>query len=200
MKYTVHPYVFEKNPTLCFGVVIGNNLKNSLTCLVDDENLTHAEQSLRKTISLDQLKSHPTFPCYRKALISFQINPNKYQNSIEAMSKRILKGQSLPRINALVDCCNAIGLNNVISLSGHNLKGIYEDLEVRLTTTGDMFLPFGETKEEMAPSGELVFTSGHHVQTRNWLRRQSGLGKITLESKDIFFQLVGFKLEKNKNP
>ena len=198
MKYTVHPYVFEKNPTLCFGVVIGNNLKNSLTSLVDDENLTHAEQNLRKVVSLNQLKSHPTFACYRKALISFQINPNKYQNSIEAMSKRILKGQSLPRINALVDCCNAIGLNNGISLGGHDLKDIYEDLEVRLTTTGDTFLPFGETKEEMVPSGELVFTSGHHVQTRNWLWRQSELGKITLESKDIFFQLVGFETRKEQ--
>jgi len=193
MKYSIDPYVFEKNPNLCFGVVIGSNLNNTFTSLEDDKYLTDAEQKLRTEISLDQLKTHPTYACYRNALISFQINPNKYQNSIEAMSKRILKGQSLPRINALVDCVNAIGLNNGISLGGHDLKDLHDNLEVRLTIAGDVFLPFGGEKEELVTPGELVFTSGHHIQTRYWLWRQSELGKLTLESKDIFFRLVGFE-------
>ncbi|SET82823.1 hypothetical protein SAMN05660297_03631, partial [Natronincola peptidivorans] len=37
-----------------------------------------------------------------------------------------------------------------------------------------------------------TFTSGNVVQTRKWIWRQSELGKTTVDSKDIFFQLVGF--------
>jgi DNA/RNA-binding domain of Phe-tRNA-synthetase-like protein len=36
-------------------------------------------------------------------------------------------------------------------------------------------------------------TSAHVIQTRQWLWRQSELGKVTESSSDIIFQLVGFK-------
>jgi DNA/RNA-binding domain of Phe-tRNA-synthetase-like protein len=198
MKYTINPYVFDKNPNLYFGVIIGQNLKNTNTHLTDDEQLTLAEEALRKRMRVDQLKTHPTYSCYRQALLSFQINPNKYPNSLEAMSKRILKGHTLPRINALVDSCNTIGLNNGISLGGHDLRDIHKDLEVRLTISGDLFIPFGSTNPESVPPGELVFTSGQYVQTRYWLWRQSELGKLTLDSQNVFFQLVGFEEKKEQ--
>lgn len=173
MKYFIDNYVFERNPDVCFGIVIGKNLKNQSTTQAIDVELVYEENRLRKEIPADQLKEHPSYSNYRNALKAFDINPNKYMNSIEAMTKRVLKGQQLPRINALVDGCNTIGLRHKISLGGHDLKDIQSDLSVRLSKDGDIFLPFG--------------------QTRYWLWRQSELGKMTLDTKDVFFQLVGFK-------
>lgn len=193
MKYSIDNYVFEKNPNVCFGIVIGRNLKNMPTTTAIDEQLAKEENQLRKEIPADQLKEHPSYLNYRNALRALSINPNKYMNSIEAMTKRVLKGQQLPRINALVDDCNAIGLRHKISLGGHDLKDIKADLSVRLSKNGDIFLPFGQTEFEDMPEGELVFTSGVEVQTRHWLWRQSELGKMTLDTKDVFFQLVGFE-------
>ena len=63
---------------------------------------------------------------------------------------------------------------------------------MRFSREGDKFIPFGSDEPEMVEEGELVFTSGNYVQTRKWVWRQSELGKITLDSKDVFFQLVGF--------
>lgn len=193
MKYSIDNYVFEKNPDVCFGIVIGKNLKNQSTTQAIDVDLAYEENRLRKEIPADQLKEHPSYSSYRNALKAFDINPNKYMNSIEAMTKRVLKGQQLPRINVLVDGCNTIGLRHKISLGGHDLKDIQSDLSVRLSKDGDIFLPFGQTEFEAMPEGELVFTSGIEVQTRYWLWRQSELGKMTLDTKDVFFQLVGFK-------
>jgi hypothetical protein len=31
MKYTIDPWVFEKNPYVCFGIIIGKDIKNSKT-------------------------------------------------------------------------------------------------------------------------------------------------------------------------
>jgi DNA/RNA-binding domain of Phe-tRNA-synthetase-like protein len=112
---------------------------------------------------------------------------------VEAMFKRIVKGGSLPVINALVDLCNAVSVENGISLGGHDLKDIHEDLEVRYSRKGDVFLPFGSETYEDVPEGELVFTSGNLVQTLKWVWRQSELGKLTLGSSHVFFQLVGFE-------
>jgi DNA/RNA-binding domain of Phe-tRNA-synthetase-like protein len=108
------------------------------------------------------------------------------------MAKRVGKGQSLPTINALVDLCNAISLEEVISLGGHDLREIKDDLWVRRSRPGDRYLPFGSQEYENLGEGELVFVSGDTVQTRQWLWRQSELGKMTIETRDVFFQLVGF--------
>ncbi|MBV1758349.1 MAG: hypothetical protein KMY55_10975 [Dethiosulfatibacter sp.] len=195
MEYSVDQWVFDKNPSVRFGIIIGKGIKNSETTEEDSEILEKAEQLLRNRIEAGNLKNHKDIEIYRNALLSVGINPNKFMNSVEAMSKRVIKGDSLPRINALVDRCNAIALTEVISLGGHDLRDIDEDLEVRITTDEDTFLPFGETEFEQVKAGELVFTSGKKIQTRQWLWRQSELGKVRLDSTDVIFQLVGFEDE-----
>lgn len=192
MKYSVDKYVFDKNPGVRFGIIIGKEIENSETTDEDATILEEAEQLLRNRIEPGNLKNHKDIEIYRNVLLSVGINPNKFMNSVEAMSKRVIKGGSLPRINALVDRCNAIALTEVISLGGHDLREIDEDLEVRMTTDKDIFLPFGETEFEQVKAGELVFTSGQKIQTRQWLWRQSELGKVRLDSTDVLFQLVGF--------
>ena len=192
MNYSVDQKLFSLLPTIQFGIIVAKNLKNSPTTPEDDAYLTNAEESIRNDITPDALKSHPQIAIYREALETVGINPNKYINSVEAMSKRVIKGANLPRINALVDLCNALALKYRVSMGGHDLADIKADLEVRPSVQGDIFLPFGETTYETVAPGEIVFTSGNIVQTRQWLWRQSELGKVTLDSKDIIFQLVGF--------
>lgn len=195
MKYSVDPWVFDKNQDVLFGIIIGKGLTNSKTSENDSSKLENSENYLKGFLNKDNLKTHPSIAIYRDALKSVDINPNKFMNSVEAMCKRVVKGGSLPRINAMVDLCNAIALREGISLGAHDLADIKQDLEVRLTKFGDKFLPFGANEFEGVPEGELVFTSGNEIQTRQWLWRQSELGKITEDSSDIFFQLVGFQGE-----
>jgi DNA/RNA-binding domain of Phe-tRNA-synthetase-like protein len=192
MKYTVEPWMFEKNPNACFGVVVGAGLKNAESSEEDAALLVAAQDSLIARYTVEDLKNHEDFLVYRDALQNVGINPNKFTHSVEAMTKRILKGSRLPAINALVDLCNAISVQETISLGGHDLRDIHEDLWVGRAGPGARYRPFGEEAFEPIPEGEVVFTSGNVVQTRQWLWRQSELGKMTLETTDVFFQLVGF--------
>lgn len=54
-------------------------------------------------------------------------------------------------------------------------------------------MPFGSDAFESVAPQEVVFVSGQTIQTRQWLWRQSELGKVVPESTDVFFQLVGFE-------
>ena len=192
MKYSVQPEVFKLNPDLCFGIVVARGIRNSETAPEETARLRNAEQRARETIKEDELKSQPIIGGYRLVMEKAGINPNKFQNSMEAMMKRVLKGGQLPTINSLVDLCNAVSLESQVSLGGHALEDIQEDLSVRFTRGNEKFLPFGAEEYESVEAGELVFTSGDVVQTRKWVWRQSELGKMTLDTKDVFFQLVGF--------
>jgi len=199
MKYTIDKSVFELNPNIKFGILVGQNIKNSETTLDDEERLRNAEIKMREEINQEHLREIHNVSLYRDVMVKSGINPNKYPPSVEAMFKRIIKGGNLPIINALVDLCNAVSIENVISLGGHDLIDIKEDLEVRYSRKGDIFLPFGAGEYEEVPVGELVFTSGNVVQTLKWVWRQSELGKLTLNSSDVFFQLVGFEYEEGSS-
>ncbi|HHZ02364.1 MAG TPA: hypothetical protein GX396_05430 [Tissierellia bacterium] len=192
MKYTVKPEVFELSENLCFGIIVARGLKNTETSDEEIERLRNAEEKVRKLVPEAELKTQPVIEGYRTVMKKAGINPNKFVNSLEAMMKRVIKGGSLPVINSLVDLCNAISLENQVTLGGHDLADIHTDLSVGFTKGGEKFLPFGATEYETVEPGELVFTSGDVVQTRKWIWRQSELGKMTLETKDVFFQLVGF--------
>lgn len=192
MRYTVDKSVFELNDRVKMGILIGSNLKNSETSIEDEKRLRDAEASMRETVQADSIRELPNVALYRQIMTSAGINPNKFPPSVEAMFKRILKGGQLPVINALVDLCNAVSIEQGISLGAHDLKDIHEDLEVRLSRNGDIFLPFGASEYESVEEGELIFTSGNIVQTRKWIWRQSELGKTEIDSSNIFFQLAGF--------
>ena len=193
MIYSVAPYIFDKNPDMCFGIIIGKGLKNSQTTEADSRVLRESEVALRSRIQVENLKTTPAIAAYREALKNVGINCNKYMNSVEAMSRRVVKGDDLPRINALVDLCNAVALKYVVSLGAHDLRDIHGDLGIRLSVEGDQFLPIGAEDYERVPPDEVVFTSGNIVQTRQWLWRQGKLGMIHLDTSEVVFHLVGFK-------
>jgi len=193
MRYSVDPWVFEKNPDIVFGIIVAHNVKNFETDEIISRELESAELQCSSSLSNIDIKEYPPIKVYRQALQNVGINPNKFTNSVEAMFKRIAKGNKLPHINALVDIGNIISIEEAISLGGHDLGEIKEDLAVRKSRKGDKYLPFGETSFEELNEGELVFVSGNIVQTRQWLWRQSELGKTKIESTDLFFQIVGFK-------
>ena len=194
MKYTIAPEVFKINPQIQFGILVGRELNNCESTAEDIDLMRKAEDYVRNTIKEDDLRNLPGIREYRETMKKTGINPNKFQVSTEAMLKRVLKGNSLPSINSLVDLCNVVSLRNQISLGGHDLMDIHADLSVRFSTGKEKFLPFGSKEYENVEEGELVFTSGDIVQTRKWLWRQSELGKITLDTNNVFFQLVGFDI------
>lgn len=203
MKYSVDKSVFDLNSSIKFGILIGKNMDITETSKEDKDRLKRAEKTLRENVNKSEIRELRNISLYRKVMQESGINPNKYPASIEAMFKRIIKGGSLPNINSLVDLCNAVSIENTLSLGGHDLEDIDNDLAVRFSEKGDKFLPFGADKFEAVDERELIFTSGNKVQTRKWVWRQSELGKVTLNSKNIFFQLVGFgddtSLEKAMN-
>ncbi len=192
MKYTVFPEVFQLAPDLEFGIVIARGVTVGPSTPEDLARFTGAQEALRARVTPEEIRALPNVAAYRDVLQKAGINPNKFTASVEAMLKRVAKGNPLPAINALVDLGNAISIEQGISLGGHDLRDIHHDLEVRFSRAGDVFLPFGETELETVEPGELVFTAGPEVQTRKWVWRQSELGKVTAATQDVFFQMAGF--------
>lgn len=197
MKFKVYEELFEKIPDMCFGVVVGYGIDNKIRNSDIQEMLEGEMKSLRERLDGKNLKEYEYIVPYREAFKELGINPNKYMSSIEAMSKRVAKGNDLPLINPIVDLVNSVSLKYVLPMGAHDIDALEDEIAVRFSVEGDTFIPLGSDKKENVEAGELVYADSKRIRTRRWIWRQSDRGRITEESKNIFFPIDGF-LTKNK--
>lgn len=197
MKFSVSKEVFEKMNNACFGVVLAKGINNDENMEVT-ELLKNSIESTEAKFQDKRVKEVEEIVHYRDSFAALGINPNKFMSSIEAMITRVAKKKGLPNINSIVDLGNAVSLKYLVPLGAHDIDIAEDDIYLRFSRKGDIFIPFGENEEECLEDGELIYTVGNKVKTRRWIWRQSEQGKITKESKNIFFPIDGFK-DKNYN-
>lgn len=192
MKFTIEERVFEILPEVCFGAVIIKGIDNRKPNPKIFDLLLETIEITREKYNAIKPKEHPDIIPYREAFKTLGINPNKFPCSVEALSARIAKGGSLPDINPAVNLVNAISLKYTLPMGAHDLDAAGEDIEVRFSRDGDMFVPFGETQAEMPDPDELIYARGNSVKTRKWIWRQSDQGKVTADSNNLFIPIDGF--------
>lgn len=190
MRFIVTPEIFEKLPDLYVGVVVAKGVDNS-------QDYPNIDELLNKYIKFSQekfdgvnVKQNEKIIPYREAFRKIGINPNRYPCSAEALFKRLSKGKDLPHINPLVDLNNAISLNYTLPMGTHSLDGIEDNIMMRVAQVGDNFIPLGTDKIEEPDKEEVVYAVGKDVRTRRWTWRQSEHGKITDQTRDVFFPIM----------
>ncbi|WGX76561.1 phenylalanine--tRNA ligase beta subunit-related protein [Paraclostridium bifermentans] len=196
MKFSVSSEVFEKLDNVCFGVIVAKGIDNNLVKNNIVEKLNQSIKDCEDKFKDTKVKELEGILCYRDAFKELGINPNKFMSSIEAMLTRTSKGKGLPNISPIVDLGNAVSLKYMVPLGAHDIDTLDGDIEVRFSKEGDSFIPLGTEETEVLEDGELIYSAGDNVRTRRWIWRQSEQGKITNESKNIFFPIDGFE---NKN-
>lgn len=198
MKFKIYNEVFLELPDLYFGVVIGNNIDNNRympeICTLLEREMGQLEDRLKGI----NIKEYPDLKLYRDAFNRVGLNPNKYTSSIEAMVKRVAKGNRLPSINPIVDLGNSVSLKYILPMGAHDLDALKGEIAVRFSKEGDTFIPLGEETIETLEAGELVYADVKRIRTRRWIWRQSDIGKIDENSKNIFFPIDGFEANKDK--
>lgn len=193
MRFEVSPAVFELLPDACFGVVAVRGVDNSKAYPEVSELLHSAIAECEKALEGIKVKESPEIVPYRDAFRAIGINPNKFMCSIEALLTRIAKGKGFPEISPIVDLGNAVSLRTRLPIGAHDMGTVTRALEVRHAQPGDTFIPFGGGEVEIPDESEVVYVSDGQVRTRRWTWRQSEIGKITEETRDLLFPIDGFK-------
>ena len=190
MRFEVAEVLFDQVPNLCVGGVLASTIDNA----GDVPEVVRFMQTAVSELAAagTAIREHPHVVVWRDAFLRLGINPNKYPSSIEALGKRVMKSQSLPRINPVVDLVNALSVKHIIPMGAHDLDMMPGDVALRFSKPGDMFLPWGSTEPEVIDAGEIVYATGPHIRTRKWVWRQGEQAKIRPESRTIFFPIDAF--------
>ena len=185
LVYRISSEIFEKYPGYARGVILAFGVQNGPSPARLVKQLHEAEEAVRKQVSIETIAEHPRIKPWREAYKSFGSKPSEFRSSVEAMARRILRGDQLPSINALVDIGNIVSLQHLMPVGGHSMDDLTEDITLRLATGEEKFIPFGSAEIEHPLPGEVVFVEGDTVLTRRWTWRQANHTLTRLESRDV---------------
>jgi DNA/RNA-binding domain of Phe-tRNA-synthetase-like protein len=189
--YSIADEIFDHFPEFLRGVVVAKNVVNRASPPELVKLLRDAEASLKEQLNTEMLIAHPRIVSWREAFRSLGIKPSEYRPSLEAMARRVINGNELPSINALVDIGNIISLRRLLPVGGHSLNGIQQEIALRTATGEEEFIPFGSDQMEHPAKGEFIFAEGDAVLTRRWVWRQSNHTLTELSTTFIEFNLDG---------
>ena len=137
---------------------------------------------------LNRATDHPHIGAWRSAFSAFGAKPSRYPSSAEALISRVLKGQALPRVNALVDLYNAISVRHVVPLGGEDADRLEGPLHLTVAAGGEPFDPPGDGAEvEEVLAGEIVWRDDRGVTCRRWNWRQGRRTRLTNGTTRAFF-------------
>lgn len=185
LEYRIEAAVFRLCPGYRRGLLLSRDLKNAPSPAQLVETLRNQEAALRAQVTGNPAE-HPRIAAWREAYRRFGARPSEFRASVEALARRVLRGDALPSINALVDIGNIVSLRYLMPVGVHPVPGNPGALCLRLAEPADRFAPPDGAPEESPEPGEVVFTQGSTVLTRRWTWRQAA-GTLTLPATSAVF-------------
>ena len=179
----------ERFPAFRVAVVIAEGLQIGERDAALDAEIAQAEARARSQWGGTELSQIPCVAAWRGAYRAFGIKKTSYRSSVERLLKRVLAGDSLPRVNALVDLYNMISLDEALCLGCDDLDKTHGDFAFRYARDGDSFLDMGaaegEDPNDPPKSGEVVYADAAHVLCRRWNWRQDARTAVTKETRRV---------------
>jgi DNA/RNA-binding domain of Phe-tRNA-synthetase-like protein len=185
----VSQQILEAWPGYMAVIVIAEDVSNGPSDEASEAILADAERAAM-TSGLARAADDPRIASWRAAFSQFGAKPSRYPCSAEALIARVLKGESLPRINALVDTYNAVSLRHVIPVGGEDLDALEGDLRL-VRATGDEAFEARDDGEDRPRPGEVVWRDDVGVTCRRWNWRQGRRTQLTEATTRAFFVFDG---------
>lgn len=173
-KFVAEPSFWALFPDSEIGILIMDNINNEM---FNNEFALDKINELLKTANREStrflidpvLSQNPVIAVWREAFMKFKTKKGA-RSSIEALLRRIEKGNAVGHINPLVDLYNAISLTHGLPCGMEDLDMIQGNLRLTITEGGDDFLALGDVEPDPTLAGELCYLDelGGVCRCWNW--------------------------------
>jgi len=181
--------VSERFPELSIGVGIINNVHIE----IENEQIKRLKKAVyeevRAKYNIETLKDNPPVRAYRNFYWRLGIDPTKTRPSGEALLRRVLHGDELPRILTVVDAYNLASMKTIIPISGFDKDRLNPPFHVRFAKNGETFMGIGIGKSMALTDNMLVLTDEKQVLCI-YPYRDSDYTKITGQTQNVL--IVGY--------
>jgi DNA/RNA-binding domain of Phe-tRNA-synthetase-like protein len=186
-KFTAEPSFWALFPDSEIGILVMDNInnqqqENDLLVNKIKELLETANEEAPKFLSDPVLSQNPVVAVWREAFMKFKTKKGA-RSSIEALLRRIDKGNPVSTINPLVDLYNAISLSYGLPCGMEDLNTIQGNLRLTITSGGDDFLALGDLEPDPTLPGELCYLDDLGGVCRCWNWRDGQRTMLTPNTK-----------------
>ncbi len=184
----------EKSPALRLGIVSAEIVVEQSSQALWQE-IDRCSTDISKSISLDTLSSVSEVKALRDVYKALGKEPSRYRGSAEALTRRILQGKKLYKVNNIVE------INNLISLVSHHSVGSYDTDKIkfpaqfRIGIAGESYKGIG--KETIDISGLPVFSDSDGPYGSPTSDSEKAM--IRPETKNIIMVIISFTGESGLN-
>ena len=156
-KFIVEEEFKEVFPDYKLGVVVCKNIDNH----VRDENmyrtlLDDAKKESLKFIEDENFSSNEVIRIWRDAYSRFKTKKGA-RSSIEALLKRVSKGNDIGTINPLVDIYNSISLKYGLPCGGEDIDKFEGNIRLTKALGNEEFVTYGSDICEPPYEGEIIY-------------------------------------------
>jgi DNA/RNA-binding domain of Phe-tRNA-synthetase-like protein len=146
---------------LCIGTMRGVRVEK------ENEQIQQLKRDVYEQVKakydVETLKDDPTVRAYRDFYWKLDIDPTKMRPSGEALLRRVLNGNELPRISTVVDAYNLASMKTVIPISGFDRDRLSPPFHVRFARSGETFAGIGVAEPMSLADKMLVLTDENQV-------------------------------------
>jgi DNA/RNA-binding domain of Phe-tRNA-synthetase-like protein len=147
-------------------------------------------QEVKTKHNIETLKDNPTVRAFRDFYWKLGVDPTKTRPSGEALLRRLLHGDELPRISAVVDAYNLASTKTILPISGFDVDLLNQPFHVRFAKNGETFTGIGMDKPITLTEQMLVLADQKQVLCI-YPYRDTDLTKITMQTRNAMIIVYG---------
>ncbi|WZL73287.1 B3/4 domain-containing protein [Clostridiaceae bacterium 35-E11] len=185
-KFIIEDDFWSLFPNAKIGVVICSGIDN----IIKDKEKYQKLISNSEMKALDYLKnaefsSNEVIKLWREAFQKFKTKKGA-RSSIEALLKRVHKGNHIGTINPLVDIYNSISLKYALPCGGEDIDKFAGDIRLTKADGNESFVTLGTDKSEPPYEGEIIYKDNEGAICRCWNWREAVRTMLTENTTNAF--------------
>jgi len=188
MKITIAPEILENYPGTHIGGlyahVIVEEKNNYVEALKKELPKIVKERGL---LSTEELSKHPRIANWRKIYSDMGVKTSSYRCSLEALLRRVIKGENIWNVSSVVDCYNCVSVMTMMSMGAYDARKLKGDLTLRYGRKGEEFAPLGLGGRISVKDTHIVYADEEKIYCWLWNHRDSKLCAVTKETKCALF-------------
>ncbi|MBW9150809.1 B3/4 domain-containing protein [Clostridium estertheticum] len=173
-------------PNAKIGVVICHGIDNTIR---NEEGyldmILMAEKEALKYLQNEEFSNNEVIKIWRESFQKFKSKKGA-RSSIEALLKRIDKGNHIGNINPLVDIYNSISLRYALPCGGEDIDKFNGDIRLTKAIGDEDFVALGTDKNSPPYEGEVVYKDNAGAICRCWNWRESLRTILTKKTNNAF--------------
>lgn len=140
-------------------------------------------------LSAANMMEHPDVARWREVFGKMGVKPSKYKSSLEALLRRLFKGE-LWSVSNVVDLYDCVSVQNLLPMGAHDMAKLKGDLTLRYGREGEKFMPLGTGSDVVdVDPRQIVYADDEKILCWLWNHRDTREATVTDQTKRAIFMV-----------